>query len=141
MLHDDRREASGNPVYDTFMGVLRHPMLGSVHLKMLYDIRLPWALVFLISLSCAIKQGRQEGSISAGAWFMVLAHFLYANATHKARPSALCSAYQAPAMILQASDLAMCTACLRHCNTQVSKHCRLRNMLIVSLKCSTECCS
>lgn len=85
MLHEGGHEATGNAVYDTFMGVLRHPRCGHVHLKMLYDIRLPWALVFFVSLSCALRQARDEGFISASSWFMVVAHFLYANATHKVR--------------------------------------------------------
>jgi Delta24(24(1))-sterol reductase len=83
MTHEDRKEASGNFVYDTFMGIMKHPRIGRVQLKMMYDIRLPWALVFYVSLSCALKQSREQGYITASSWFMVLAHFLYANATHK----------------------------------------------------------
>ncbi|KAI8582192.1 hypothetical protein K450DRAFT_229485 [Umbelopsis ramanniana AG] len=74
---------SGNLVYDFFMGASLNPRVGVVDLKMWAEIRVPWPILFYISVSCALKQYETRGYITAPAAFMVLAHFLYVNACQK----------------------------------------------------------
>ncbi|KAI8977019.1 ergosterol biosynthesis ERG4/ERG24 [Mycotypha africana] len=74
---------SGNFFYDYFMGVCLNPRIGVVDLKMWAEIRLPWPVLFYLSLSCLLKQYESYGTITAPAFFMMLAHFLYANACQK----------------------------------------------------------
>ncbi|GAN06763.1 ERG4/ERG24 ergosterol biosynthesis protein [Mucor ambiguus] len=74
---------SGNFFYDYFMGACLNPRIGNVDLKMWAEIRLPWPVLFFLSLSCLLKQYEAYGKISAPAFFMVLAHFLYVNACQK----------------------------------------------------------
>eukprot|EP00892_Ulva_mutabilis_P004519 jgi/Ulvmu1/2439/UM134_0021.1 len=87
----DAAAATGSAAYDTFMGLLLHPRIGAVHLKMLFDVRLPWPLLFLVSLSAALAQRRALGHFTPELLFMVLAHFLYANATHKGEEHVPCT--------------------------------------------------
>ncbi|ORX49430.1 ERG4/ERG24 ergosterol biosynthesis protein [Hesseltinella vesiculosa] len=74
---------SGNFFYDYFMGASLNPRVGHVDLKMWAEIRVPWPVLFFLSLSCLVKQYQVHGEISASLSFMVLAHFLYANACQK----------------------------------------------------------
>lgn len=74
---------SGNFFYDYFMGACLNPRIGHVDLKMWAETRVPWPVLFFISLSCLIKQYETRGYITAPAFFMVLAHFLYSNACQK----------------------------------------------------------
>ncbi|KAI8881868.1 ERG4/ERG24 ergosterol biosynthesis protein [Backusella circina FSU 941] len=74
---------SGNFFYDYFMGTCLNPRIGKVDLKMWAEIRLPWPVLFYLSLSCLLKQYEIYGTITAPAAFMVLAHFLYVNACQK----------------------------------------------------------
>lgn len=55
---------SGNFIYDVFMGAMLNPRIGSVDLKMWLEVRIPWMLLFLISVSGGIKQYEQYGYIS-----------------------------------------------------------------------------
>eukprot|EP01006_Ploeotia_vitrea_P029588 TRINITY_DN62099_c0_g1_i1.p1 TRINITY_DN62099_c0_g1~~TRINITY_DN62099_c0_g1_i1.p1 ORF type:complete len:442 (-),score=30.16 TRINITY_DN62099_c0_g1_i1:1371-2696(-) len=70
---------SGNVIYDFFMGSWLNPRIGIIDLKMWSEIRISWALLFLITTSCAIKQGTP----TAPMVFILVAHFLYANACQK----------------------------------------------------------
>ncbi|SAM09637.1 hypothetical protein [Absidia glauca] len=74
---------SGNFFYDFFMGACLNPRIGHLDLKMWAETRVPWPVLFYISVSCALKQYETKGYISAPAAFMVLAHFLYVNACQK----------------------------------------------------------
>ncbi|CAG8748183.1 35058_t:CDS:2, partial [Racocetra persica] len=74
---------SGYLMYDLFMGAALNPRLGRVDLKMFAEIRIPWVLLFYISVSAAIKEYELFGYISSSMAFMVLAHFLYVNACAK----------------------------------------------------------
>lgn len=47
---------SGNFAYDLFMGAALNPRIGPVDLKMWAEVRIPWVLLFLISVSGACKQ-------------------------------------------------------------------------------------
>lgn len=74
---------SGNLLYDFFMGAWLNPRLGRLDLKMWSEIRVSWSLLFLLTLSAAAHQRAVHGRLSTPMLFMVLAHFLYANACHK----------------------------------------------------------
>jgi len=50
---------------------------------MLAEIRISWFLLFLLTLSCAVKHVELTGTVSLPLCFMVLCHGLYANATAK----------------------------------------------------------
>jgi delta24(24(1))-sterol reductase len=74
---------SGNIFYDYFMGSFLNPRIGNVDLKMWAEIRVPWPVLFYLSLSCLLKQYETYGYITTPTIFMVLAHFLYVNACQK----------------------------------------------------------
>ena len=99
---------SGSVPYDLFMGAVLNPRIGNVDLKMWSEIRIPWKLLFFISLSAAVKDHEinvardLQAGITPGAWslfggliemneiktsspllFMLLAHCLYVNACMK----------------------------------------------------------
>uniref|UniRef100_A0A7S4HX25 Delta(24(24(1)))-sterol reductase n=1 Tax=Odontella aurita TaxID=265563 RepID=A0A7S4HX25_9STRA len=96
---------SGSHPYDMFMGAILNPRLGNLDLKMFAEIRIPWKVLFLISLSAAVKDHRTNAATAAArglpdSWdalglslpivrtsapllFMLLAHTLYVNACMK----------------------------------------------------------
>ncbi|SPQ21980.1 55fbf3ed-6680-4ac1-9533-52ab4615a1c0 [Thermothielavioides terrestris] len=75
---------SGNHVYDFFMGAELNPrMFGILDFKMFFEVRLPWYILFLISLAAAARQWERYGYVSGEVGFILMAHFLYANATSK----------------------------------------------------------
>ena len=79
---------TGNHVYDFFMGAELNPrMFGLLDFKMFFEVRLPWYILFLISLGTAARQYEQFGYVTGEVMFLVMAHFLYANACSKAEES------------------------------------------------------
>ena len=74
---------SGNFIYDFFMGAWLNPRIGTFDLKFWAETRVSWIMLFLLTLSAALKQYELEGSISASLYFMMAAHALYANACMK----------------------------------------------------------
>eukprot|EP00742_Colponemidia_sp_Colp-10_P003852 GILJ01004102.1.p1 GENE.GILJ01004102.1~~GILJ01004102.1.p1 ORF type:complete len:465 (+),score=45.43 GILJ01004102.1:52-1446(+) len=74
---------SGNFFYDFFMGAWLNPRIGGLDLKMWAEIRVAWIMLFLLTLSAAMKQYQLYGVVSTSMCLMVLAHFLYANACMK----------------------------------------------------------
>jgi delta24(24(1))-sterol reductase len=74
---------SGDHIYDFFMGSILHPRIGTFDIKFWAEIRISWFILFMTTLSCAFKQFEVLGMISPSMGFMVLAHFLYANACAK----------------------------------------------------------
>lgn len=76
---------SGNHFYDLFMGAPLNPRLfgGRLDLKLFFEVRVPWILVFFVSVSCACKFYDMHGYVPAQSLFMCLAHFLYCNACMK----------------------------------------------------------
>lgn len=76
---------TGHHVYDFFMGAELNPrMFGLLDFKMFFEVRLPWYILFLLSCGAAARQYEQLGFVSGEVGFMLLAHFLYANACSKA---------------------------------------------------------
>lgn len=55
---------SENVVYDYFMGACLNPRLGSIDLKMWAEVRIPWVIVFFLSVSGACKQYEQLGYVT-----------------------------------------------------------------------------
>ncbi|KAL8969353.1 MAG: hypothetical protein Q9197_004388 [Variospora fuerteventurae] len=75
---------TGRPTYDFFMGAELNPRIfGHLDLKMFSEVRMPWYLLFLISAAAATRQYEQFGYVTAEVGFLVMAHFLYANACAK----------------------------------------------------------
>jgi delta24(24(1))-sterol reductase len=75
---------TGYPVYDFFMGAELNPrMFGILDFKMFFEVRLPWFILFGLSVGTAARQYENNGYISGEVAFLVMAHFLYANACAK----------------------------------------------------------
>ncbi|PBP16858.1 C-24(28) sterol reductase [Diplocarpon rosae] len=75
---------TGYPLYDFFMGAELNPRLfGILDFKMFFEVRLPWYILFGLSSATAARQYELYGYVSAEVWFLVMAHFLYANACSK----------------------------------------------------------
>ncbi|KOS23407.1 Delta(24(24(1)))-sterol reductase [Escovopsis weberi] len=75
---------TGYFVYDFFMGAELNPrMFGILDFKMFFEIRMPWYILLILSLGAAARQYEQYGYVSGEVWFLVMAHFLYANACAK----------------------------------------------------------
>lgn len=84
---------SGSPVYDFFMGAELNPRIGILDFKMFYEVRIPWFILFLISSSVAARQYELYGYVSGEVLFLVMAHFLYANACAKGEQLIITSWY------------------------------------------------
>ena len=75
---------TGSPAYDFFMGAELNPRIfGILDFKMFFEVRLPWYILFLITCATAARQYEQFGFVSGEVGFLVMAHFLYANACSK----------------------------------------------------------
>ncbi|KAL8747549.1 MAG: hypothetical protein Q9190_000588 [Brigantiaea leucoxantha] len=75
---------TGRPIYDFFMGAELNPrMFGLLDFKMFSEVRIPWYILFLISCAAAARQYEQFGFVSGEIGFLLMAHFLYANACAK----------------------------------------------------------
>lgn len=75
---------TGYPVYDFFMGAELNPrMFGILDMKMFFEVRLPWFILLGLSCATAARQYENYGYVSAEVCFLVMAHFLYANACAK----------------------------------------------------------
>ena len=79
---------TGYTIYDFFMGAEVNPRLFSwLDFKMFFEVRLPWYILFLLSLATAARQWERFGFVSGEAGFLLMAHFLYANACCKGEES------------------------------------------------------
>lgn len=75
---------TGSHIYDFFMGAELNPrILGWLDFKMFFEVRIPWYILFLLSLGTALKQFEELGYVSGEVGFVLMAHFLYANACAK----------------------------------------------------------
>jgi delta24(24(1))-sterol reductase len=75
---------TGYPIYDFFMGAELNPRMFSIlDFKMFFEVRIPWYILFGMSCAAAARQYEQFGYVSGEVWFLVMAHFLYANACSK----------------------------------------------------------
>ncbi|OAA57702.1 Delta(24(24(1)))-sterol reductase [Cordyceps fumosorosea ARSEF 2679] len=75
---------TGYPIYDFFMGAELNPrMFGILDFKMFFEVRMPWYILLILSLGAAARQYEQCGYVSPEVAFLVMAHYLYANACAK----------------------------------------------------------
>ncbi|KAK5987018.1 Delta(24(24(1)))-sterol reductase [Cladobotryum mycophilum] len=84
LVRGKQHRVTGYPIYDFFMGAELNPrMFGILDFKMFYEVRIPWFILFGLSCSAAAKQYETYGYVSGEVMFLVMVHFLYANATGK----------------------------------------------------------
>ena len=79
----ERHTPTGCPIYDFFMGTILYPRIGNVDVKMIAEARWSWITLAITTYSCAVKQYENLGYVSPQMALMVLAHWLYSNATVK----------------------------------------------------------
>ncbi|KAI0997676.1 Delta(24(24(1)))-sterol reductase [Podosphaera aphanis] len=84
LLRGAQHRTTGSVMYDFFMGAELNPrMFGILDFKMFFEVRLPWFILFGLSCATATRQYENYGYVSAEVAFLVMAHFLYANACAK----------------------------------------------------------
>ncbi|KAF2150455.1 c-24(28) sterol reductase [Myriangium duriaei CBS 260.36] len=75
---------TGHHIYDFFMGAELNPrMFGWLDFKMFFEVRLPWFILFFVTLGTAARQYENYGYVSPEVCFLLMAHWLYANACGK----------------------------------------------------------
>ena len=74
---------SGGMLHGFFMGAWLNPRIGALDLKMWAEIRVSWLTLFLLTASAAAHQHATHGTVTSPMVFMLVAHFLYANACMK----------------------------------------------------------
>lgn len=75
---------TGYFIYDFFMGAELNPrVFGVLDLKMFQEVRVPWYILLGLSCAAAARQYDNYGYVSAEVMFLVMAHYLYANACSK----------------------------------------------------------
>ena len=75
---------TGYPVYDFFLGSELNPRLfGILDFKMFLEVRIPWYILFFLSLGTCLRQYEEYGRVSGEACFLLLAQYLYAGACSK----------------------------------------------------------
>ncbi|KAK1633903.1 ergosterol biosynthesis ERG4/ERG24 family protein [Colletotrichum phormii] len=75
---------TGYPIYDFFLGAELNPrMFGILDFKMFFEVRIPWFILFGLSCGAAARQYEKYGYVSGEVLFLVMAHYLYANACAK----------------------------------------------------------
>lgn len=75
---------SGHLLYDFFMGAELNPrMLQWLDFKMFFEVRIPWFMLFFTTLGACARQWEEYGFVSYELLFLLVAHWLYANACCK----------------------------------------------------------
>jgi delta24(24(1))-sterol reductase len=84
LVRGAQHRMTGYIIYDFFMGAELNPrMFGILDFKMFFEVRLPWYILLLITMGTAARQYELYGYVSGEAGFLLMAHFLYANACSK----------------------------------------------------------
>ncbi|KAL0637629.1 C-24(28) sterol reductase [Maublancomyces gigas] len=84
LVNGNQHAMTGCFIYDFFMGAELNPRIfGIMDMKMFFEVRLPWFILFLLSSAAAVKQYDTYGYVTPQVAFFVLAHWLYANACAK----------------------------------------------------------
>ena len=84
LMRGAQHRMTGSPIYDFFMGAELNPrMFGILDFKMFFEVRLPWFILLFLSMGAAARQYEVYGYVSGEVMFLVMAHFLYANACSK----------------------------------------------------------
>ena len=81
--YNGRAQVTGNFFYDYFMGTILYPRIGEIDIKMIAEARWSWTSLLLLTMSAAAQQYANKGYISPNICIMLLAHWLYSNATAK----------------------------------------------------------
>lgn len=79
----DYYRMTGNHIYDFFLGAPLNPRIGIIDLKMFFEVRIPWFILFFLTYGTFLKQIEDYGKPSPQVSFLLVAHFLYANACSK----------------------------------------------------------
>lgn len=79
----DYHRMTGNHLYDFFLGAPLNPRIGILDFKMFFEVRIPWYILFFLTYALVLKQYEEYGKPSTQALFLLLAHWLYANACSK----------------------------------------------------------
>lgn len=75
---------TGHVIYDFFMGAELNPrFLEWLDFKMFFEVRLPWFMLFFMTFGACARQYQEYGFVSGELAFMLMAHWLYANACCK----------------------------------------------------------
>lgn len=82
ITHDYHR-MTGYHVYDFFMGAPLNPRLGILDWKMFFEVRIPWFILYFLTLSASLRQIEQYGYLTSQMGLLLLAHWSYANACAK----------------------------------------------------------
>ncbi|KAF2456753.1 sterol reductase/lamin B receptor [Lineolata rhizophorae] len=117
---------TGRPIYDFFMGAELNPrMFGLLDFKMFFEVRLPWYILLLLSMGTAARQYEQYGAVSPEVGFLLMAHFLYANACSKGE-QLICSTwdmyYEKWGFMLIFWNLAGVPLSYCHCTLYLANH-------------------
>jgi delta24(24(1))-sterol reductase len=97
LVRGAQHRMTGYPIYDFFMGAELNPrMFGILDFKMFFEVRLPWFILFGLSCGTAARQYENYGYVSGEVAFLVLAHFLYANACAKGEECITTTWYVSP---------------------------------------------
>lgn len=84
ILQGKEHRMTGYPIYDFFMGAELNPRIGKwLDFKMFFEVRIPWFILFLVTMGTAARQYEQYGYVSLEVGLLILAHWLYANACCK----------------------------------------------------------
>lgn len=82
-LNNKVNRASGNVIYDFFLGINLNPRVGILDIKLFCEVRISWMILFFLTFSAACKQYQEYGYVSNSMMVMLLAHLYYCNATSK----------------------------------------------------------
>jgi delta24(24(1))-sterol reductase len=92
-------------LYDFFMGAELNPrLLHWLDFKMFFEVRMPWFILFFMSLAAATKQYEERGFVAPEMAFVLMAHFLYANACCKGEQLITTSWYRLWPCTVHAND-------------------------------------
>ena len=94
LMRGAQHRMTGSLVYDFFIGAELNPRLFRLlDMKMFLEVRIPWYILFLLTLGAALKQWEDFGYVSGEVAFLLMAHFLYANACAKGEDLIITSWY------------------------------------------------
>lgn len=117
---------TGHFFYDLFMGAALNPRIGHIFdIKMFAEVRLPWYILFFTSVALAAKQHEEYGYISPQAYFVILAHYLYANACCKGEECIVPTwdmAYEKFGFMLAFWNMAGVPFTYSHCTLYLANH-------------------
>ncbi|KAH3679642.1 hypothetical protein WICMUC_000874 [Wickerhamomyces mucosus] len=124
-ISKDYHRMTGNHLYDFFMGAPLNPRIGILDLKMFFEVRLPWFILFFLTLAASLRQIEEYGYLSPQLGVILLAHWLYANACAKGEELIVPTwdmAYEKFGFMLIFWNIAGVPFTYCHCTLYLSKH-------------------